>query len=63
MVILKILISIALSIGMYLILADLFKLPYYKTSKAIMSLSKWQKEKASDFEMWLESIAVFISRL
>ena len=62
MVILKILISIALSIGMYLILADLFKLPYYKTSKAIMSLSKWQKEKSSDFEMWLKSIAVFISR-
>lgn len=62
MVILKILISIALSIGMYLILADLFKLPYYKTSKAIMSLSKWQKEKFSDFEMWLKSIAVFISK-
>lgn len=62
MVILKILISIALSIGMYLILADLFKLPYYKTSKAIMSLSKWQKEKSSDFEMWLKSIAVFISK-
>ena len=62
MVILKILISIALSIGMYLILADLFKLPYYKTSKAIMSLSKWQKEKSSDLEMWLKSIAVFISK-
>ena len=62
MVILKILISIALSIGMYLILADLFKLPYYKTSKAIMSLSKWQKQKTSDFEMWLKSIAVFISK-
>lgn len=61
MVILKILISTALSIGMYLILADLFKLPYYKTSKAIMSLSKWQKEKSSDFEMWLKSIALFIS--
>ncbi len=61
MVMLKILVSIALSIGMYLILADLFKLPYYKTSKAIMSLSKWQKEKTSDFEMWLKSIAVFIS--
>ena len=62
MVILKILISIALSIGMYLILADLFKLPYYKTSKAIMSLSKWQKEKSSDLEMWLKSSAVFISK-
>lgn len=62
MVILKILISTALSIGMYLILADIFKLPYYKTSKAIMSLSKWQKEKSSDFEMWLKSIAVFISK-
>lgn len=62
MVILKILISTALSIGMYLILADLFKLPYYKTSKAIMLLSKWQKEKSSDFEMWLKSIAVFISK-
>lgn len=62
MVILKILISITLSTGLYLILADLFKLPYYKTSKAIMSLSKWQKEKSSDFEMWLKSIAVFISK-
>ena len=62
MVIFKILISIALSIGIYLILADLFRLPYYKTSKAIMSLSKWQKEKSSDFEMWLKSIAVFISK-
>ena len=62
MVILKILISITLSAGLYLILADLFKLPYYKTSKAIMLLSKWQKQKTSDFEMWLKSIAVFISK-
>lgn len=48
--------------GLFFILADIFALPYYKTSKAAESLSKKQKEKVSGFEVWLKGIAAWISK-
>ena len=49
-------------IGLFYILADLHLIPYYKTSKAVESLSKGQKEKTSFLDVWLKGFATFLSK-
>ena len=48
--------------GLYFVLADIYRLPYLKTSKAIINLSKKQKEKSSGLDVWLKGIATWISK-
>ena len=58
----QIIIGVTFAVGVYFLLANRFQLPYYKTSKAIVSLSKHQKEKASLLDIWLKGIASWIAR-
>ena len=41
---LQIIIGILFGLGLFFILADAYAVPYYKTSKAVVSISKLQKE-------------------
>lgn len=49
-------------IGLYFVLADIHRLPYLKTSKAVMNLSKKQKEKSNGLDVWLKGIATWLSK-
>lgn len=48
-------------VGLFFILADVYAIPYYKTSKAVESLSKLQKEKTSGLDLWLGGIAGWLA--
>ena len=43
----QVIIGALFGVGLFFILADVYAIPYYKTSKAVESLSKLQKEKTS----------------
>ena len=57
-------IAIGLTVGaaLYFILADVYEVPFYQTSKAVDSLSKQQTEKTSGLDIWLHGIAVWLSK-
>ncbi|HBR32401.1 MAG TPA: secretion protein F [Clostridiales bacterium] len=55
-------IGILTGIGIFLILADLFRIPYIKTSKAFNNLSNRQRKKTSTIELWLHGLATFIAK-
>ena len=55
-------IGVLCGIGLFFILVDVYKIPYYKTSKAVESLSKKQKDKKSGLDIWLSGIAEGLSR-
>lgn len=48
--------------GLFFVLADIYAIPYYKTSKAVESLSKQQKEKTSGLDVWLKGLATWLSK-
>jgi tight adherence protein C len=54
-------IGVLFGIGLFFILADVYAIPYYKTSKAVESLSKLQKEKTSGLDLWLGGIAGWLA--
>ncbi|MGN0467314.1 MAG: secretion protein F [Acutalibacteraceae bacterium] len=58
----KIGIGVLVGIGFFMILADCFRIPYMRTSKAVNNLAKQQKEKTSSLDVWLSSFASFIAR-
>lgn len=58
----KICIGVLVGIGLFMILADCFRIPYMRTSKAVNNLAKQQKEKTSSLDVWLSSFASFIAR-
>lgn len=58
----QILAGILISIGLYKIAADIFRIPSAKTSKAVKSLAARQTAGESHVEIWLESLAVWISK-
>lgn len=60
--IIKLCIGVLVGIAMFLILADRFRIPYMRTSKAVNNLAKQQKEKTSSIDVWLSSVASFIAR-
>ena len=60
--IMKICVGVLIGIGLFMILADRFRIPYMRTSKAINNLAKQQKEKTSSIDVWLSSFASFIAR-
>ncbi len=49
-------------IGLYLIAADLFRVPFIQSSKSVVNLSKRQKEKIFSLEMWLRGLSEWISK-
>lgn len=55
-------IGILIGVGLFYVLVDVYKIPYYKTSKAVESLSKRQKDKTSGLDIWLHGIAEWLSQ-
>ncbi len=49
-------------VGLFLILADFFRVPFFKTSKAINNIAKRQKKKTSTLDIWLGDLAMWISK-
>ena len=60
--IMKICVGALAGIGLFMVLADRFRIPYMRTSKAVNNLAKQQKEKTSSIDVWLSSFASFIAR-
>lgn len=59
---LQAIIGVLCGIGLFYILADFYKIPYMKTSKAVGNLSKMQKDKSSGLDIWLKGIATWLSK-
>lgn len=59
---LQAIVGVLCAVGLYYVLADVYKIPYYKTSKAVESLSKRQKEKKSSLDIWLSGLAEWLSK-
>jgi tight adherence protein C len=55
-------IGILCGIGLFFVLADVYRIPYFKTSKAVESLSKKQKDKTSGLNLFLSGIAEKIAK-
>lgn len=51
-----------MGIGIFLIISDLLKIPYIKTSKAFKNLSKRQSKKISIIELWLTDFSTWVSK-
>ena len=49
-------------VGLYFILADIYHIPYLKTTKAVESLSKQQKGKTTALNIWLGNLADFLAK-
>ena len=60
--VMKIIIGVLTGVAFYFILADAFKLPYVRTSRAVSNLAKKQKEKTSTLDVWLSNIASFLAK-
>lgn len=60
--IIQTLIAISFSLGLFLILADRFRIPYLITSKAVNNLNKKHKKKTGTVEIWLGSLAMWLSK-
>ena len=58
----KICIGVFVGSGLFMILADYFRIPYMRTSKAVSNLAKQQQDKTSSIDVWLSSFASFIAR-
>lgn len=58
---LQMIIGILVGAGLFYVLADLYAVPFYKTSKAVVSLSKQQKGKTSGLDVWLKGFATWLS--
>lgn len=48
--------------GIFFITADLARIPLFKTSKAVTHLSKRQKNKTPNIELWLKDLALWFSK-
>ncbi len=58
---LQIIIGILFGIGLFLILADLFRVPFLSTSKATSNLVRRQRKKTSRIDLWLNGLASWLS--
>jgi len=54
-------IGMLIGVGLFYVLVDLYKIPYYKTSQSVDNISKKQKNKTSFLEAQLGSIAKWLS--
>lgn len=58
---LRIIIGCLCGVGLFLLLLDRYKIPYMKTSRAVESLAKKQKEKTSGLDVVLGNLASWIA--
>jgi len=49
-------------VGLFLILADYFRIPFFSTSKAANNLAKRQEKKTSTIDIWLKDLAIWVSK-
>ena len=49
-------------IALFFMMVDLYRIPYFKTSKAVENLSKQQKTATSGLNVWLKGIAEWLSK-
>ena len=56
------LIGLAFAAGIFLMLCDLYRIPFLRTSAAYDRLAQRQVEKASSLDIWLKGLAVWISK-
>ena len=59
---LQALIGAIFGVGLFLIFADCFRVPFFRTSKAINNLGKRQEKKTSTLDIWLGDLAMWISK-
>lgn len=59
---LQAMIGVLCGIGLFLVLADLKRIPYLKTSRAVLNLSKKQKVNSGGLDIWLGWIAAWLSK-
>ena len=59
---LKYIAGILAGTGLFLVLCDLYAIPFYKTSKAVESLAKMQKGDNNGLNLWLKGLAEWLSR-
>lgn len=59
--VIQIVTAIFVSLGIGLILADIYRIPKQSVSKAITNLGKKQKKNVSQLELWLSDLANFIA--
>lgn len=60
--VIKIAVGIFGGLGLYMILADCFRLPYMRTSKAVANLARLQKEKTSNLDIVMGSLAAWFAK-
>lgn len=58
-----ILFTLCLAAGLYLILAELFKVPTYKASKAILGMSKKNKKKSKNSDAFIMELAAKLAKI
>ncbi len=49
-------------LGVFLILSDYFRLPFFATSKSVNTLAHRQQTKTSSLDIWLKDFAVWVSK-
>lgn len=49
-------------VGLFLILSDYFRVPFFRTSKSINNLAKRQAKKTSTLDIWLSDLAMWLSK-
>ncbi len=54
-------IALVIALGVFMITADTFHIPYLRTSMAMDRLARRQKEKTSQMDIWLKGLAVWIA--
>jgi len=59
---LQALIGAIVGVGLFLILADYFHVPFFRTSKAIRNVAKRQEKKTGMLDIWLGDLAMWISK-
>lgn len=56
-------IGFLIGLACYYFLADAFKVPYIRTSKAVNNLAKLQREKTSSIDIWLGNLASSLAKI
>ena len=59
---LQALIGAIVGVGIFLILADCFRVPFFRTSRAIRNVAKRQEKKTGMLDIWLGDLAMWISK-
>ncbi len=59
---LQALIGALFGVGLFLILADHFRVPFFRTSKAVNNVAKRQEKKTGTLDIWLGGLAMWLSK-